>query len=101
MIDEAFLSSLPGAGANAVKQLQPMIDQGYITRSNGAMRTQILFREGQVTFNGKPFNPAAKQPARRHRPQSRHPKGVGARAASSGGAPFFRLVGPFGRTRNA
>ena len=62
-IDEAFLSSLPGAGANAVKQLQPMIDQGYITRSNGAMRTQILFREGQVTFNGKPFNPAAKQPA--------------------------------------
>ena len=23
-----------------------MIDQGYITRSNGAMRTQILFREG-------------------------------------------------------
>jgi uncharacterized protein YdgA (DUF945 family) len=62
-IDEAFLSSLPGAGANSVKQLQPMIDQGYITRSNGAMRTQILFREGQVTFNGKLFNPAAKQPA--------------------------------------
>jgi Bacterial protein of unknown function (DUF945) len=58
-IDEAFLSSLPGAGANALTQLQPMIDQGYITRSNGALRTQILFRGGQTTFNGKPFNPAA------------------------------------------
>ena len=62
-IDEAFLSSLPGAGANAVTQLQPMIDQGYMTRSNGAIRTQILFRAGQCTFNGKPFNAAAMQPA--------------------------------------
>jgi hypothetical protein len=24
-----------------------MIDQGYITRANGALRTQILFRGGQ------------------------------------------------------
>jgi len=62
-IDEAFLSSLPGSGANAVTQLQPMIDQGYITRSNGALRTQILCRAGQCTFNGKPFNSAAMQPA--------------------------------------
>jgi uncharacterized protein YdgA (DUF945 family) len=62
-IDEAFLSSLPGPGANALTQLQPMIDQGYITRANGALRTQILFRGGQPTFNGKPFNPAAIRPA--------------------------------------
>ena len=62
-IDEAFLSSLPGAGANSMTQLQPMIDQGYITRSNGALRTQILFRGGQCTFNGKPFIPAAMRPA--------------------------------------
>jgi uncharacterized protein YdgA (DUF945 family) len=62
-IDEAFLSSLPGAGANALTQLQPMIDQGYITRANGALRTQILFRGGQPTFNGKPFNPSAMRPA--------------------------------------
>jgi uncharacterized protein YdgA (DUF945 family) len=62
-IDEAFLSSLPGTGANALTQLQPMIDQGYISRSNGALRTQILFRRGQSTFNGKPFNPAAARPA--------------------------------------
>jgi hypothetical protein len=62
-IDEAFLSSLPGAGANALTQLQPMIDQGYITRSSGALRTQILFRAGQTTFNGKPFNPAVVRPA--------------------------------------
>ena len=62
-IDEAFLQSLPGAAANALTQLQPMIDQGYITRSNGALRTQILVRGGQSTFNGKPFNPAALRPA--------------------------------------
>jgi uncharacterized protein YdgA (DUF945 family) len=62
-IDEAFLSNLPGAGANARTQLQPMIDQGYITLSNGALRTQILFREGQATLNGKPFNPGATRPA--------------------------------------
>jgi uncharacterized protein YdgA (DUF945 family) len=61
-IDEAFLSSLPGAGANALAQLQPMIDQGYLTRSNGALRTQLLFRGGQTTFNGKPFNPALMRP---------------------------------------
>jgi hypothetical protein len=40
-----------------------MIDQGYIRRSNGALRTQILYREGQPTFNGKPFNPTAMRPA--------------------------------------
>jgi uncharacterized protein YdgA (DUF945 family) len=62
-IDEAFLSSLPGPGANALTQLQPMIDQGYIARADGALRTQILFRGGQATFNGKPFNPAAIRPA--------------------------------------
>jgi uncharacterized protein YdgA (DUF945 family) len=62
-IDEAFLSSMPGLGATALTQLQPMIDQGYIMRANGALRTQILFRGGQPTFNGKPFNPSAMRPA--------------------------------------
>jgi uncharacterized protein YdgA (DUF945 family) len=62
-IDEKFLSSLPGPGANALTQLQPMVDQGYMTRANGALRTQILFRGGQATFNGKLFNPAAMRPA--------------------------------------
>lgn len=61
-IDEAFLKSLPGAAASALTQLQPLIDQGYITRSNGVLRTQILFRAGQSTLNGKPFNPAALRP---------------------------------------
>jgi uncharacterized protein YdgA (DUF945 family) len=67
-IDEKFLSSLPGPGANALTQLQPMVDQGYITRANGALRTQILFRGGQATFNGKLFNPAAMRPAVPPRP---------------------------------
>ena len=62
-IDETFLSSLPGPRANTLTQLQPMIDQGYITRANGALHTQILFRGGQATFDGKPFNPSAMRPA--------------------------------------
>jgi len=77
-IDEAFLSSLPGAGANALTQLQPMIDQGYITRSNGALRTQILFRGGQPTLNGKPFNPAAMRPAVPAPPGGAPPPGLSA-----------------------
>ena len=75
-IDEAFLSSLPGAGANALTQLQPMIDQGYLTRSNGALHTQILFRGGQPTFNGKPFNPAAVRPAVPAPPGGAPPQGL-------------------------
>jgi uncharacterized protein YdgA (DUF945 family) len=62
-IDEAFLSSLPGAGASAVERLQPMIDQGYMERSNGVLHTQIVFRGGRATLNGKAFNPAAMRPA--------------------------------------
>jgi uncharacterized protein YdgA (DUF945 family) len=62
-IDEAFLSSLPGAGASASERLQPMIDQGYLERSNGALRTQIILRGGRMTVNGKTFNPAAMRPA--------------------------------------
>ncbi len=70
-MDEAFLSSLPGAGANVLAQLQPMVDQGYIARSNGALRTQILAHAGQPTFNGKLFNPAAIRPAVAPPPASR------------------------------
>lgn len=61
-IDEAFLTSLPGAGASAMTRLQPMVDQGYITRANGALRTRIVFQRGQTTLNGKPFSPAAMLP---------------------------------------
>jgi uncharacterized protein YdgA (DUF945 family) len=62
-IDEAFLANLPGPGANTSTQLQPMIDQGYITRAHGTLRSQVLFAAGQLTLNGKPFNPAAPRPA--------------------------------------
>ncbi len=77
-LDEAFLWSLPSAGANALTKLQPMIDQGYITRSNGALRTQILFRGGQPTFNGKPFNAAAMQPTAPAPPRGTPPQGLSA-----------------------
>jgi uncharacterized protein YdgA (DUF945 family) len=81
-IDEAFLAGLPGSGANALAQMQPMIDQGYITRLNGALRTQILFRGGQTTFNGKPFNPAAVQPAVTPPPGGTPPQGLSPAPAS-------------------
>ena len=58
-LDEAFLSSLPGPGAHVMTQLQPMVDQGYITRAKGALHTQILIREGLTTLNGKSFNAGA------------------------------------------
>lgn len=61
-IDEAFLASLPSAGATALTRLQPMVDQGYVTRANGALHTQVLFRGGSLSLNGKPFNPAAARP---------------------------------------
>ena len=55
-----------------------MIDQGYITRSNGALHTQILFRGGQPTLNGKPFNPAAMRPAVPAPPGGAPPQGPSA-----------------------
>jgi uncharacterized protein YdgA (DUF945 family) len=81
-IDEAFLSNLPGAGANALTLLRPMIDQGYIARANGTLRTQILFREGQPSLNGKPFNRAASN-AVRPPPQGLSPQGLSTPQSSS------------------
>lgn len=63
-IDESFLASLPGVGADALTKLQPMIDQGFVTRANGTLRTQLLFQRGQLTFNGKPFSPGGMTPGK-------------------------------------
>lgn len=54
--DDALLQSLPGGG-NGEKQLQSLADQGLLTHDNGKFHTAILFRRGQMTFNGKPFQP--------------------------------------------
>lgn len=54
--DDALLQSLPG-GANGEKQLQSLADRALLTHDNGKFHTAILFRHGQMTFNGKPFQP--------------------------------------------
>jgi uncharacterized protein YdgA (DUF945 family) len=55
-VDEALLKSLPG-GADGAMQLQRLASQGLATQENGRFHTKILFRRGQLTFNGKPFRP--------------------------------------------
>ncbi len=55
--DQAFLKSLPGAGATLGSQLQTFVQQGLATLDNGKYHTKILFQQGQATFNGKPFQP--------------------------------------------
>lgn len=41
------------------QQLAGFAEQGYITRANGLVRSKIEFRDGQLTVNGKPFDPMA------------------------------------------
>jgi uncharacterized protein YdgA (DUF945 family) len=57
--DEAFLKTLPGAGASLEPQLQTFVQQGLATLDNGKFHTKVLFRQGQATFNGKPFQAGA------------------------------------------
>jgi uncharacterized protein YdgA (DUF945 family) len=61
-LDEALLQSLPG-GTNGDKQLQSLSDQGLLTHDNGKFHTAIVFRHGQMTFNGKPFQPGVAPPS--------------------------------------
>ncbi len=53
--DEAFLKTLPGAGAALGSQLQTFVQQGLATLDNGKYHTKVVFHQGQATFNGKPF----------------------------------------------
>lgn len=57
-IDDAFLNSLPG-GQSSTARLQPLVSQGLATHDNGKFHTIVGFHDGQTTFNGKPFGPAA------------------------------------------
>ncbi len=55
-VDDALLKSLPG-GVDSAAQLQRLASQGLVTQENGRFHTRILFHQGQLTFNGKPFRP--------------------------------------------
>jgi uncharacterized protein YdgA (DUF945 family) len=60
-LDEAFLKSLPGS-SDIDSKLQPMIDQGFLKRSAGALHSEIRMAGGVTTVNGKPFNAGALAP---------------------------------------
>jgi uncharacterized protein YdgA (DUF945 family) len=62
-LEDAFLKSLPGSGAQFTVQLQALADQGLLTHENGKFHTKIAFHQGTATFNGKPFPEARPPPA--------------------------------------
>jgi uncharacterized protein YdgA (DUF945 family) len=44
------------------QRLTELEAQGYVTRTNGRLVTRIEFRNGQLTFNGKPYVPPPSAP---------------------------------------
>ena len=58
-IDDGALAELPGAVSRADSQLQPMLQQGFLSHANGRWQTKIRYALGQLTLNGKAFPPAA------------------------------------------
>jgi uncharacterized protein YdgA (DUF945 family) len=43
------------------KQIAALAEQGYIQRDGAIIRSRLEFRDGQLTVNGKPFDPKAMQ----------------------------------------
>ncbi|QDF99179.1 hypothetical protein CJ010_22875 [Azoarcus sp. DD4] len=41
------------------QQLAGLTAQGYVTQEAGLVKSALVFRQGQLTINGKPFNPLA------------------------------------------
>jgi uncharacterized protein YdgA (DUF945 family) len=65
-VDQPLLERLanpkPPAGAPAAKptgpsQLQALLAQGYLIDDHGRLRTKIVFADGKLTLNDKPFTP--------------------------------------------
>ncbi len=40
-------------------QLEGLTGEGYVTREGGLLKAKVAFTNGQLTVNGKPFNPMA------------------------------------------
>lgn len=47
--------------AELERKLQQLSGQGFITRDGGVVKTTLVFKAGQLTVNGHPFNPMAMQ----------------------------------------
>jgi len=60
--DDAFLKALPGPGADLEPRLQSLVGSGLVTRTADKFQTQIVYRQGQTTFNGKAFVPPPPAP---------------------------------------
>lgn len=75
-VPEALLTALlagkaqdKAAGQNAAarwqimqKQLERFVAQGYITRTDGILKSKVEFRKGKLLCNDKPFNPFGSLP---------------------------------------
>jgi len=57
--DPEKVSDEGAPGDAARQQAADLAAQGYITRENGTIRSKVAFGNGQLTVNGKPFNPMA------------------------------------------
>ncbi len=69
-LPEALLADLGGANAQSPQdkqmvrqmfsaQVDGLAQQGYVTRTNGILEFKLALSAGQLTINGKPFDPQA------------------------------------------
>lgn len=49
----------PAQAARFQQQLAAMTTQGYVSQEGGLVKSAVVFRQGQLSVNGKPFNPLA------------------------------------------
>lgn len=49
----------PAKAARFQQQLASMTAQGYVSQEGGLVKSALVFRQGQLSVNGKPFNPLA------------------------------------------
>ena len=72
-LDDSALNELPGT-SSILPQLENMAQHGYFTHDNGRWHATIHSANGQNSFNGKLFEPAAlAPPAPPPRSYRRHP----------------------------
>ncbi|GHU05372.1 hypothetical protein FACS1894158_08000 [Betaproteobacteria bacterium] len=44
-------------GIHSAELIDPLVNNGFVTLENGILKTTVTFREGQLTLNGKRFDP--------------------------------------------
>ncbi|MEA3413209.1 MAG: DUF945 family protein [Pseudomonadota bacterium] len=57
LMDEALSSQTAIGAAEAGDVLESLVQQGYVERSGGRVKTSVRLASGAITLNDKPFNP--------------------------------------------